>query len=85
MTVLSFHSDQHRETPVDVFVTEPFDFQSEYDAAFVEEIAPSVPLRIVRLKTLLQLKRAAGRPQDIADIAELCRIHGIIHGRETDV
>ncbi|MEX2583653.1 MAG: hypothetical protein WD766_10280, partial [Gemmatimonadota bacterium] len=29
MTVLSFHSDRHRETPVDVFVAEPFDFAEE--------------------------------------------------------
>jgi hypothetical protein len=76
MTVLSFHSDKHRGTPVDVFVNEPFDFGTEYDAALVEEIASQVPLRIVRLETLLQLKRAAGRPQDLADIAELNRIHG---------
>ena len=29
MTVLNFHSDVHRETPVD-FVTAPFDFEEEY-------------------------------------------------------
>jgi predicted nucleotidyltransferase len=76
MTVLSFHSDQHRETPVDVFVEEPFDFRTEYDLAFVEEVAPGVPARIVRLETLLRLKREAGRPQDLADIAELTLLHG---------
>ena len=29
MTVLNFWSDAHRETPIDVFVTEPFDFEEE--------------------------------------------------------
>ncbi|MEX0692642.1 MAG: hypothetical protein WD043_12450 [Gemmatimonadales bacterium] len=74
MTVLSFHSDQHRETPVDIFVEEPFDFREEYDRALVEEIAPGVPMRIVRLETLLALKARAGRAQDLADISELHRI-----------
>lgn len=76
MTVLGFHSDQHRETPVDIFVTEPFDFETEYAASTVEEVAPGVPLRIVRLAALIRLKREAGRPQDLADIAELRLLHG---------
>jgi len=76
MTVLNFHSDEHRETPIDVFVTEPFDFDAEYAAAMVEEVAPLVPAHIVRLETLLRLKRQAGRPQDLADIAELRLLHG---------
>ena len=29
MMVLNFYSDAHRETPVDVFVTEPFDFAED--------------------------------------------------------
>jgi hypothetical protein len=76
MSVLNFHSDQHRETPVDVFVSEPFDFESEHGGAMVEQIAPGVPLRFVRLETLLRLKQQAGRPQDLADVAELRRLHG---------
>jgi hypothetical protein len=35
-----------------------------------------VPVRIVRLESLLRLKRQAGRPQDLADIAELRLLHG---------
>lgn len=76
MTVLSFHSDRHRETPVDLFVAEPFDFEEEYRRALVEDVAPGVPVRILRLRTLLRLKREAGRPQDLADIAELRLLHG---------
>jgi hypothetical protein len=76
MTVLSFHSDQHPETPVEVFTSEPFEFEAEHGAAMIEEIVPGVALRIVRLETLLSLKQQAGRPQDLADIAELRRLHG---------
>ncbi len=75
MTVLNFQSDQHRETPVDVFVTEPFDFSEEHRLAMVEEIAPGVSVRILRLESLLRLKQEAGRPQDLADIAELRLLH----------
>jgi len=76
MTVLNFHSDLHRGTPVDVFVTEPFEFAAEYEAALIQEVAPEVPVRIVQLQTLLRLKQEAGRPQDLADIAELRLLRG---------
>lgn len=77
MRVLNFTSDRHRETPIDIFVTEPFDFATEFDAARIELIAPGVSIRILRLETLLQLKQEAGRPQDLADIAELRSIHRV--------
>jgi len=76
MRVLNFFSDGHRETPIDIFVTEPFRFEEEHRQALVVEVAPGVPLRIVRLPTLLRLKHEAGRAQDLADIAELRLLHG---------
>lgn len=76
MTVLHFHSDAHPETPIDLFATEPFDVEAELATALVEDIAPGVALPIVRLETLLRMKAEAGRPQDLADIAELRRVHG---------
>jgi len=75
MTVLNFYSDAHPETPVDLFVAEPFEFEREHAAAIREEFADGVALRVIRLKTLIQMKRAAGRPQDLADIAELRALH----------
>jgi predicted nucleotidyltransferase len=75
MTVIGFHSDKHPETPVDIFASEPFDFAAEYDRALVEEVAAGIPVHIVGLDTLLRLKRAAGRPQDLADIAELSSLY----------
>jgi len=76
MKVLNFHSEQHHETPVDLFITEPFDFEEEYRQSLVHESTPGLPTRIVRLATLLAMKRTAGRPQDLADIDELNLLHG---------
>lgn len=78
MMVLNFHSERHRDTPVDVFVAEPFDFDREYRRALVVEVAAGVPLRVLALPALAKLKRAAGRPQDLADLAELRLLHGEI-------
>ena len=47
MTVLNFHSDAHRDTPVDIFVSEPFDFAAEYR----QSISPIVPLGPKRVST----------------------------------
>jgi predicted nucleotidyltransferase len=77
MIVLKLWSDVHRRTPVDVFVHEPFDFAQEYELARVEQITDSQTARIVRLETLLAMKRAAARPQDLADIADLERIRDL--------
>ena len=76
MKVLNFHSDVHPETPVDLFISEPFDFEEEYEAALVQEIAPGLPVRIVRLEALLRMKMATGRNQDVADVDELNLLHG---------
>lgn len=77
MEVMNFWSDSHRETPLDIFVTEPFDFVAEYEKAEIRELAPGLPVRIVRLETLLQMKKSAGRPKDLADIDELSLLHGL--------
>jgi hypothetical protein len=71
MVVFQLHSDQHPETRIDLFVSEPFDFDSEYDAAMVGEILPDLQVRFVRLETLLRMKESAGRPKDLEDIRQL--------------
>jgi hypothetical protein len=77
MEVLNFWSDDHRETPLDVFVTEPFNFADEYAKTEIRELTPGLPVHIVSLATLLQMKKAAGRPKDLADIDELSLLHGL--------
>jgi hypothetical protein len=76
MQVLNFSSNRHRETQIDMFVQEPFDFDTEYANAVVHRLADDVPVRIVRLDALIKLKREAGRPQDLTDVAELLAIRG---------
>lgn len=76
MRVLNFHGDTHRETPIDIFIFEPFDFEEEYRSALVQESAPGLPVRILRLESLLRMKTEAGRSQDIADVDELNLLHG---------
>jgi predicted nucleotidyltransferase len=76
MKVLNFHSDLHRETPIDLFIAEPFDFEEEYGSAMIEEPAPGLPVHILRLETLLRMKTEAARSQDLADIDELNLLYG---------
>jgi hypothetical protein len=74
MTVLRLWSDLHRRTPVDVFVYEPFHFGEEYATAKWEQITAGVEAPVIRCETLIDMKRVAARPQDLADIAELEQI-----------
>jgi hypothetical protein len=73
MIVLKLWSDVHRRTPIDVFVYEPFDFAAEWARAERLEICPGVLAPVVSLATLLEMKKTAGRPQDLQDIEELKR------------
>jgi len=74
MIVLKLWSDDHRRTPVDVFVYEPFDFSEEFEKACLSELQPGIFARIVSLKALIEMKLVAGRPHDLMDIEELRRV-----------
>jgi hypothetical protein len=71
MQVLQFWSEFHRETPIDVFVDEPFEFDEEYQRALLKPLHSSIPVHFVSLATLIEMKRRAGRPQDLSDIEQL--------------
>jgi hypothetical protein len=73
MVVLSFWSESHRDTPIDLFVTEPFDFEAEYARALVKPLGP-VEVRFVSIPTLIRMKEAAGRLQDKMDIEYLRKL-----------
>ena len=74
MTVLSFSSERHKETTLDVFVTVPFDFQRESLQALEGELSPGAKIRFVSLATLVAMKEAAGRPRDMDDLEHLRQI-----------
>ena len=81
MRVLNFFSDRHRETNVDLFVAEPFDFAREYANALRGDIAPGVSAAFVSLPTLIAMKEEAGRPRDLDDIEHL---RWILEDRKSD-
>lgn len=75
MKVLQFWSNAHRDTPVDVFVIEPFDFPVEFAEAHTDvvEIPGHLPVqaRYVRIPTLIAMKEVLGRPIDLDDVQHL--------------
>lgn len=75
MQVLQFWSDAHRETPIDVFVREPFDFDAEYQRALVKPLYSSIEVRFVSIPTLIRMKQVAARPEDLIDIQHLQMRH----------
>jgi predicted nucleotidyltransferase len=75
MVVLKLWSDLHRRTPVDVFVYEPFDFKKEFARAKWEAVAGRVLAPVVCYKTLLAMKRQAGRGKDLLDIEALKKLN----------
>lgn len=71
MTVFQLWSEDHRETSVDVFVREPFDFDREYAAALRKFLFGRIEVPVVSLPTLIDMKEAAGRPEDKIDVEHL--------------
>ncbi|MCP5139885.1 MAG: hypothetical protein H6979_08510 [Chromatiales bacterium] len=71
MQVFQLWSDQHRETPIDIFVNEPFAFDPEYGAALVKPLRADLPVRFVSIATLIRMKQLADRPQDRLDVEHL--------------
>ena len=74
MTVLNLHSDRYRPVSVDIFVTEPFDFEREYEAALIGELSPGLFVRFVSIAALIAMKKLANRPRDLDDIEHLAMI-----------
>lgn len=71
MQVFSLWSDAHRETPIDLFVEEPFPFDEEYQRALLKPLYSTMEVRFVSIPTLIRMKEAAGREQDRIDIEYL--------------
>jgi hypothetical protein len=57
-----------------VFVYEPFDFKKEFDRAKWEPVARGVRAPVVDYKTLLAMKRRAGRDKGLLDIKALKKL-----------
>jgi hypothetical protein len=68
--VVRFRSSVHAETPIGICACEPFPFDAEYRLALVKQL-DRVPVRVVSIATLIAMKVAAGRPQDLIDVDQL--------------
>jgi len=71
MVVLNMWCDKYRDTTLDIFVTEPFDFDTVYNNALVEKLDDGTTVRFVDIPTLIDMKRIAGREKDIDDVKHL--------------
>lgn len=71
MQVLSLQSNEHSETTIDIFVSEPFNFNAEYEKSTTAEITPEITFQIVSIATLIEMKSVANRPKDLDDISHL--------------
>ena len=73
MRVFSMVDRQNPVRAVDVFVEHPIEFEQLWSRA-EEVVLESTSVRVASIPDLIQLKRIAGRPQDLADIEQLERI-----------
>lgn len=71
LTVFSLFSPRHPLTEVDLFVENLLDFDRAYARAMRQEMKPGLTVTFIALLDLLNLKRQAGRPQDLMDIEHL--------------
>ena len=73
MLVFQMFDENRPETRLDLFVTEPFDFDPEFAAAKWEEVA-SVKAPVLQVATLIAMKKQVGRTRDLLDIEELSKL-----------
>ena len=71
MQVLQLWSDAHLETPINIFVSEPFPFDDEYKRALIKPLYGDIEVRFVSIPTLIGMKQVANRSQDRIDIEHL--------------
>jgi hypothetical protein len=76
MVVFQMYNDRLRMT-VDIFVEYPMDFESLWRDAAGAQLSRTT-IRMASLEHLIQMKRSAGRPQDVADIEALMEIKHLL-------
>ena len=77
MIVFQLFSDEHIETPVDVFITMPFDFEQQWLQAVRLPVLGGMEAPVVALSELVAMKGAVARDQDMIDISKLRKIHSL--------
>ena len=69
--VFSATSPDHPTTEIDLFLEPPFEFEDAYARALRLDVTPGVEATFVAASDLIAMKQAAGRPQDLQDVAGL--------------
>jgi len=80
MTVFSMWDPDAPLRSVDLFVEEPIDFDELWERSVIVDI-DGTPARVASITDLIRLKRVAGRPVDLEDIAALEEIRSGRHER----
>lgn len=68
MVAFPLQSEKHRQTSVNIFVREPFDFERAYAERHQWPVSPDLMGEFVSFDDLMKLKAAAGRSKDLLDI-----------------
>ena len=74
MVVFQLDSDQFPGNPIDLFVSNPFDFSVELKRAPRYAIDEEVVVPIVSINALIDMKKTAMRDKDLLDITNLEKI-----------
>lgn len=70
LTVFSLHDPADPLREVDLLAESPLPFRQLWEASRIVSVA-DVPVRVAGIDHLIAMKRAAGRPQDLADVVAL--------------
>ncbi|MBN2241098.1 MAG: hypothetical protein JW793_00295 [Acidobacteria bacterium] len=76
LTVFSLFSPDHPATEIDLFVDPPLVFADAYSRNLQMEVSPGVKATFCSLDDLIVMKKKAGRPVDMEDIAQLRKLRG---------
>ena len=75
MMVFSLFDPQNPFFLLDVFVTEPFDFNAVFKAR-KEMKSGNIKIPVISIGHLVEMKEKTGRPQDVSDVFYLKKIKG---------
>lgn len=70
MIVFQMLNPERESTRIDIFVTEPFVFEEEFERAKRHKWG-DLQAPVIRIEALIAMKQATDRPQDLADAALL--------------
>jgi hypothetical protein len=76
MKVLKLYSDAHRETSIDVFVSDPLGFEEAYGRVHYQPLTENLRVPICSYQDLVRLKLLASRPKDLDDLDRLRKARG---------